>query len=65
MEEFNHRESLTNLDAVMVGLATIRNNNSGHGQGVDITEPPEYLASYALHMAAANIVFVVEAHKAK
>lgn len=47
------------------GLPTVRNKTSGHGQGVDIVEVPEYLTSYALHLAATNIVFLVEAHKAK
>ena len=46
------------------GLPTVRNKTSGHGQGITPVPVPNYLASFALHMAAANIVFLVEAHKA-
>lgn len=58
----NHFSGLrTTLEA---GLPTVRNKNAGHGQGIDTVEVPEYLASYALHLAATNIVFLIEAHKA-
>jgi hypothetical protein len=53
------------LRSVMEGIATARNKNSGHGQGETPLIVPDYLASYALHMAAANIVFLVEAYKAR
>lgn len=46
------------------GLPTLRNRTSGHGQGINPIEVPAYTASYALHMAASNIVFLVEAHVA-
>ena len=46
------------------GLPTVRNKTSGHGQGSQPIDIPEYLTSYALHLAASNIVFLVEAHKA-
>jgi hypothetical protein len=42
----------------------IRNNNSGHGQGAVLMELPPYLASYAMHVTAASIVFLIGAHKA-
>jgi hypothetical protein len=45
------------------GLPTVRNKRSGHGQGADPIVVPEYLAAYALHTAAANIVFIVNAYK--
>ena len=45
------------------GLPTVRNKRSGHGQGSEPDPVPEYLASYALHLAASNIVFLVESHK--
>lgn len=45
------------------GLPTVRNKNSGHGQGAKVREVPEYFAGYALHLAATNIVFLVEAHE--
>jgi len=46
------------------GVPTVRNKTSGHGQGATPTTVPDYLASYALHLAASNIVLLVEAHKA-
>lgn len=45
------------------GLPTVRNKNSGHGQGMLAKKVPDYFAAYALHLAAANIVFLVEAHE--
>ncbi len=50
--------------AMASGLPTIRNKTSGHGQGATPLEIPAHFAAYALHLAAANIVFLVEAHKA-
>ena len=41
------------------GLPTIRNRQSGHGQGESILEMPATVAAFALHLAAANIIFVV------
>lgn len=46
------------------GLPTVRNRRGGHGQGIRRVEVPDYLAAYALHLAATNIVLLVEAHKA-
>ena len=53
------------LESSLTGLATIRNKTSGHGQGIEVVDVPQYLASYTLHLAASNIVLLVEAHKAK
>lgn len=47
------------------GLPTVRNKAGGHGQGAQVVDVPSYVAAYALHLAASNIVFLVEAHKAK
>ncbi len=47
------------------GVPTARNRTSGHGQGSEVTEVPPYLAAYILHLTAANIVFLVNSHKAK
>ena len=47
------------------GLPTARNKVAGHGHGSTPVAIPEYLAAYALHLAASNIVLLVEAHKAK
>jgi hypothetical protein len=54
----------TALRSVMEsGLPTVRNKTSGHGQGSTPLEVPEYLAAYALQLAAANILLMVNAHK--
>ena len=46
------------------GLPQVRNSEGGHGQGATPRETPDYVAGYALHLAAANILFIVGAHKA-
>ena len=51
----------TTLEA---GLPTVRNRLGGHGQGKEPRKVPDYFAGYALHLAATNIVFLVEAHEA-
>lgn len=43
------------------GLPKIRDNDASHGQGAELREVPSYVAAYALHLAAAKIVFIVEA----
>jgi hypothetical protein len=45
------------------GVPTLRNKMSGHGQGAVPTEVPPHVAAYALHLTAANIVFLVNAEK--
>jgi hypothetical protein len=47
------------------GLPTVRNKEAGHGQGAEPVDVPQYLAAYALHLAASNIGLLVEAYKAK
>lgn len=42
------------------GTPTIRNKNSGHGQGVTHLVVPEELANYCLHLTATNLLFIVE-----
>lgn len=42
------------------GIPTIRNKEGGHGQGCEISEVPEYLASYTLHLTASNLLFLVK-----
>lgn len=49
--------------AMESGLPTISNKTSRHGQGAVPVELPSHVAAYALHLAAANIVFLVQAHK--
>jgi hypothetical protein len=44
------------------GVPTIRNRNAGHGQGAAIADIPDYLAAFALHLTASNIVFLLAAN---
>lgn len=46
------------------GLPKVRNEAGGHGQGATRRETPSYVAAYALHLAAAKIVLLVEAFRA-
>ena len=59
----NHFNGLrTTLEA---GLPTIRNKSkASHGQGEKVVYAPEYLAAYALHLGAANILFLMRASSA-
>ena len=45
------------------GLPKLRGEEGAHGQGPEPRRTPEYMGSYALHLAAANILFLVEAYK--
>ena len=42
------------------GLPKLRGEEGAHGQGAKPRETPDYVASYALHLAAAKILFLVE-----
>ena len=46
------------------GLPKVRGEEGAHGQGSKPRETPDYVAAYALHLAAAKILFLVKAHKA-
>lgn len=46
------------------GLPKVRNEQGGHGQGSEPRNTPNYVAAYALHLVAAKILFIVEAHNA-
>jgi uncharacterized protein DUF7014/AbiJ-like protein len=46
------------------GVPVIRNKDAAHGQGEDPVEVPRELAEYAIHLTAANIVFLVKRFKA-
>lgn len=50
--------------AMESGLPTISNRTSRHGQGPDPRAIPPHFVAYALNLAASNIVFLLEAHKA-
>ncbi len=45
------------------GVSTIRNKEGGHGQGAEISEVPEHLASYCLHLTASNLLFLANCEK--
>jgi hypothetical protein len=49
--------------AMESGVPTVRDKTSGHGQGPQAIEVPPYLAAYVLHLAASNILLLVEAHR--
>lgn len=43
------------------GLPKVRNDDAAHGQGAVPTEVPDYVASYALHLAASKMVLIANA----
>jgi hypothetical protein len=49
--------------AMESGLPTLSNKTSRHGQGITPVEVPSHFVGYALHLTAANIIFLVEAYK--
>ena len=51
-------------DTLLKGLPQIRNKDGGHGQGSAQINIPEYLAEYALNLAATNIVLLCKANDA-
>ena len=46
------------------GLPRVRGEEGAHGQGAEPRETPDHVAAYALHLAAAQILFLVEANLA-
>ncbi len=47
------------------GLPPIRNKQAGHGQGKVVVDVPSYVASYAIHLAATNILLLINVHREK
>ena len=47
--------------ALVDGAFTPRNQRSGHGQGSKIIPVPDYMAAYALHLTASNILLLAKA----
>ncbi|MEN5173623.1 hypothetical protein ABE427_12950 [Acinetobacter higginsii] len=45
------------------GIPTVRNKEGGHGQGSNIVNVPEHLASYTLHLTATNLLFLMNCEK--
>lgn len=55
---------LTNLRMTLeTGLPVVRNKNSGHGQGNQVVTISDEFADYALHLAATNILFLLNLYK--
>ena len=52
------------LATLKSGLPKVRNEEGAHGQGATPREAPGYVAAYALHLLAAKILFLIEAHRA-
>ena len=57
----SHFSALRNT--LEAGVPTIRNKRGGHGQGTRVVPVPEYMAAYALHLTASNILFLAQAYK--
>jgi hypothetical protein len=56
---------LTNLKLVLESaVPTLRNQQSGHGQGPTVTAVPDHLVAYTLNLTASNIVFLMAAFDA-
>jgi len=51
------------LGLLSSGVPTIRNKESGHGQGTEIKNVSPDLVSYTLHLTASNILFLSECEK--
>ena len=45
------------------GLPKVRAEEGAHGQGPIPRETPDYVAAYALHLAAVKILFLAQAHE--
>ena len=46
-----------------VGVPTLRNRLSGHGDGTEEVPVQEYIAAYTLHLTASNILFLAKANE--
>ena len=42
------------------GIPTMRNKQSGHGQGPKVKPVPKYMARYALNLTGSNIIFLTD-----
>lgn len=61
---FSHTESFTNnLNEILKGLPTIRNNQGGHGQGLDPKKVDKSYAEFALHLCGSFIVFLIQRYE--
>lgn len=53
----------TYVAMIKTGLPGVRNNAGGHGEDPDTPSVPSYMASYAIHLTAANILLALNAFK--
>ena len=51
------------IAAMKTGLPGVRNDAGPHGGAPDTPKVPDYIAAYAIHLSAANIVLAIEAAK--
>jgi hypothetical protein len=57
------QNSFTGIRTILESSApTIRNKNSGHGQGPEKIIVPQHLASYMLYLTGATIIFLVDSN---
>jgi hypothetical protein len=55
------KSQFTSLQSLFTsGVPTIRNRNSGHGQGVEKRSVTNEMTSYMLHLTATNILFLTK-----
>lgn len=45
------------------GVPTVRNKLSGHGQGIEQRDVPQYMARYLLNLTATSILLLTDAEK--
>lgn len=58
------KEQLNQLKCLLrCGVPNIRNKVGSHGVGTDVTEVPEHLVSYMIHLMATNLLFLANAEK--
>lgn len=54
------------IQAMFRGLSVVRNRTtSAHGQGPSPVDVPQHTAAFALHLAASNLIYLVEQHRSK
>jgi len=51
------------INTIESGIPTVRNKLTGHGQGSEKIQVPEYFASYVLYLTGATINFLISSHR--
>ena len=52
------------IGAMKAGLPKVRDKDGGHGAAPADPPVPDHIAGFALHLAASNIVMLVQAYRA-